>query len=394
MVAVIKLIFMGALKINVLLISFFSIFTAYGQYTVNTVNDVLLQEKVAKLKKSEEVQGFINRAQKAHVFQAKIDSIIYAKVKQDYQIAALKEHTKSTNKNLLITITDPKFDKNSCIRAYRKTVSTLLSKEQFQYIYKELLDLQIEREASQTYADLNEEYTITKESDTKVIKKWVLEYTTKAVLAQQYHAYNKKLSQTKYEEVLAEAADKYNEVLAQLKVASVNPLAVEETPEELFVKQAKIAGVTEAIANRIIALSKDTKKQIKAIEKLNKSNTPHIYLLETTKNSKDAVRKQFKGRLAQLINIQQFKKLFGEQLQEDIQTNITNQMQQITSVYPLNEAEYTDMESLVTDYVNKNLVAKHYYGYDKKLLKQKQKVIKFKFDSAYKKKIKAMIAAQ
>ena len=63
-------------------------------------------------------------------------------------------------------------------------------------------------------------------------------------------------------------------------------------------------------------------------------------------------------------------------------------MQQITSVYTLTDSQHKDMESLVTDYANKDILLKHYYAFDKKLLKQKQKVGKFKFDAAYKKKLK------
>ncbi len=386
---------MGGLKINVLLISLFAIFTAYGQYTINTVNNILLQEKVEELKNSKEVQKFITRAQKVKVTEAKIDSIIYAKVLRDYRIAALKNHSKATNKSLLITISDPKFDKNSAIREYRRTVSSLLTKDQFQYIYKELLDLQIEREATQTLQALQQEYLFKKDTDKQVIEKWVQQYTTKAVLEQQYHAYHKKLSQTKYQEVLTEAFDKYSEVLKQLNVAPLNPEApTPPTAAELFVEKAKSAGINEAIANRIIALSNEKKKRIKTIEKQNKANAPHIHLLETSRNSKDAVRDQFSAQLTQLISLQQFQKLFGDQLQEDIKMGIEQRMAQITSVYPLNDTQYIDMESLVADYINKDMLLRHYYSFDKRLLKQKQKVGKFKFDAAYKKKIKSITAAQ
>lgn len=382
---------MNALKNNLLPIVFFIFFASYSQYTINNLDRTALLEKVTELKKSQELQGFMERAQRVNVSSAKIDSIIYAKLVQDYRIAALKKHAKSTNKSFLINITDPKFDKNSIIRAYRKTISSLLTKNQFQFIYKELLDLQIVREAPKTLADLKKEYLLKKPSDIEVISKWVQQYTSTAVLEQQYYAYDKKLSQTKYGAVLKEAADKYVEVLQQLEVLLVNPLPVQETPEELFIEKAIKVGVNSAIANRIIELSKSTKSQIKAIEKQNKSNAPHIYLLETTKNSKDGVRKEFKKRLAQLISIQQFKKLFGDQLKEDIQEAIAYRMKQITSVYTLNETQYKDMESLVADYVTKDLLIQHYYGYDKKVKKQKQKVAKFKFDSAYKKKIQASL---
>lgn len=383
------------LKINLLILFFLTFFTSYSQYTINTIDAIELQQKAIEIKNSKTVEEFIKRAQETNVTEAKIDSIIYAKLLQDYRIAALKEHAKTTNKSFLINITDQKFDKNSFVREYRKTISSLLSKEQFQYVYKELLDLQIVREVPQTIAEIKKEYKLNKPSDRKVMRKWIEQYTLKAVTEQQYYGYDKKLSKSKYKEVLAEAALKYKEVLKQLKVDLVTPLPpIPETPEQLFVKKAKSVGVNESIAQRIIDLSNKTKAQIKGIEKLNKSDSPHIYILETSQNSKDGIRKNAQAYLTQLITINQFGELFGDQLAADIETGIKNRMQQIMSVYKLTDKQYEDMESLVSDYINKDILITHYYSFDKKLKKQKRKVTKFKFDAGYKKKIKTITESQ
>jgi len=377
---------MNVLQISSLFILFITCFTSYSQYAISSIDEVKLSERIEKIKQSEEAQIFFKSAEEAKIPRSKVDSIVYAKALRDYKIGALKKHSKNINKTFLIDIKDKKFDRNSFVSDFRRTVSSLLTQEQFKLLYKDLLNIQIEREAAITMADFNKKYVINKAKDIKVLKSWVDLYTSKAVLALQYHAYDKKLSELKYGEVLAEASEKYRELFSQLNIKAINPL--DASREELFVAKAKAAGINESIANRIIAASLETKKQIKGIDKINKWNSPYIHILETTQHRKRDVRNKFEAQLASLITIEQYKKLFGDQLKEDIELKIEYQMAQITSVYPLTDSQYEEIKILVSDYVNKDLLIYHYYSFDKKLRKEKQKVIKFKFDKSYKKKIK------
>lgn len=352
----------------------------------------IVKESINVKPEVDHVSTFIEKAKIVGISDDKAQNIAIKVQKLNEQLKDLKAKPKKANPPYLYTISDNSRNSAYLYKQFEAYLTTQVTIEQYKGLLWEQLEPKIEAVSNERFTEVLNKYALNKEEFSKkqetLVRKWVNKYVTDEIVTTRYYENKDALAKVKVKVIKAEADEKYRELLERI----TRKLVVAKDPDlriKKFMDNAEKQEIDYLKAYKILqaCLSYELKQEeLMATKKYEK---PFVYSLETNDNSKTKLRDAFKYFLTKNLSKEEYKKLFWEQLKPEADAKIKQKLHQIKDTYStIQGQDYNEVVDMISKHTLNQVVAEYYYSYDKKIAKQKVKALKYKFDKAYKSKIK------
>jgi len=280
----------------------------------------------------------IANAKKGAIKDQKVQELLFILIELRIALKQKQVAFSTWNQNHIIYIHDQEYNPGTIDGVYRKKIRELLTKNEYQAIFKSSLQGLIDSRYTKQSKELTELYELTPKEQT-IINKQIEHYITKEVIAWTYYKDQQGKAWQEVKNIKSEADEAYHKVLGKLRKA-------EKQKEEELVEELQITAQT---------IDDNAKGFLKFKEKY------LVYFHDNTK-SKDYVYRQFKKRMASLITLNQFQKLFKEQLLNRIDNETDKRVYEAAKIYNIEDPQQKEqLRDLFSKQVFKEITTKEYY---------------------------------
>lgn len=345
-----------------------------------------IAQRVWNIQNSETTIAFVEKASKAKIPRAEIDSLLFAKETFLFLGERIQDDASKRDSLYLFSENTGTLKRENFSR-YRKQLATILSQEQFYGLYKDIVDTRAKRVVQHQLNALTETYLVnkvTKEAITHAIAPICKEVS----LVEAYFMYDKKLAQYQKHLLEKQLAILIEEKTESLEKRQEESLFTSKDPRKIaFVKTAQKAGIQDSLIIEIVDRIKSLDKELDAIKKEQGVNHPdHLYTpYDHTFKSSEAYA-EFETYLTSVLSIGQYRWLFWEQLSPKIEALAQAKFIALAKKYDLDDIEEKNKKLLkkwIKTFVGDELVVSHYYFRESSLAEVKVRRIQVKAENKY-----------
>ncbi len=160
----------------------------------------------------------------------------------------------------------------------------------------------------------------------------------------------------------------------------------EATEKERFYKKAEKAGLNEEKTVAVWTLLEEKKaalEAIKASRKAEKSSVGFDFSEASSNRTNGEIKKEFAEKLSKTLTQKEYAKLLGSNFKKKAEKDAGKELKGILEGYSLTEEQEKELSKKVLQYHLNKLVTGAYYSYNKKLNKQKQSVLRYRYEKDY-----------
>lgn len=336
---------------------------------------------------------FLAKAKKAGIAEGKAKEIVEKILILNDKLEKAKALSKTRNPENLYTLDDENYHASYLHEQFEAYLTSQLTLKEYTALFWDQLAPKIELATEERFTEVLKDFNVSiKGKKAEVIKKWVNRYVQEELITKRYYAYESSLANVKVKAIQHEAKQKYQEVIFKTTGLLVSEKNAEPRVKS-FLANAEKQGVAPVKAHKIMRACLEYELKQEELMASRKYDKHFIYSIGTSNNDKNKIRDSFRLYLTKHLSKEEYRKLFWEQLAPEIKQRTKLKLQKVQDVYSFQGQDYNEIQSMLEKQVENEIVAEHYYGYDKKIAKQKVKALNYKFDNEYKNKITQLTKA-
>lgn len=256
-----------------------------------------------------------------------------------------------------------------------RTLSEILTIEQFKQLFLPQLDARIQILANDKFNLLKKRYKFTTDQEAK-LKKLLYETTSNEILIKEYYNYNDSLSWNNYTEEKIKSSDKERELLK-----SFGLFYSKNTKTDVLIKKLQEAKIdSERIDLILKAIQTEQERQDKREKTWRENQKDYLVQFHDEGDVEDKIRMDFRQELCTILRYDEFKTVFVSQMQNRIIRNTEKEFQTLKAAYKLTDAQYEEIKKLVLEKNTEKIVTEEYYKYSYELYQQKLRAVEYRHE--------------
>jgi len=333
----------------------------------------------------------ITRAKEADIPISKINKLIQFCLEKQSDDAKYKLDFQEWKQDYVIYMHPNEYNLNTINQDFRKKLVSLLTKDEFTTLFNDAFLYRYERAKAIAWEGLNEQYDIPDKYKPN-LRSIVDYYAEERINVLEYNKDNEHKAYTKVNELLEERKSAIHKALVGFEIIDNKQEVVLKNADDsrlpLFTKRAQEAGVSQKNIDLLVKAIKLKKKEDKEYgKKFNAWKAKNIVYYHDNETGNHATSVRLKKRIAAILTVEQFEKMFFSQFQERIERRAKEKIRQTL----LKHEELTnipealsEVKQAIKNNTRKEMILYNFYVYDRRYAMQKVNALKYKNEKALK----------
>lgn len=263
------------------------------------------------------------------------------------------------------------YDNKKFIRA----LSEIVTIDQFRKMFQPQLEYRIKRIADEKWELSKDKYKLTPDQERKY-KALLYENTVNEIMVREYYNYDADLSWNNYTEEKLKSSRKELEL-----IKSFGQLYSQNAKTDVLLKKLTAAKVDPERINQILlALQVLQERYDKRLKNWRENDAANIFNFHDPGEEEYTIYLDFREKLSKILSIEEFKTVFLSQLQNRILRESDKEFKILKATYTLSDAQYNEVEKLVTQKNTEKVVTEEYYKYSYELYQQKLRAVEYRHE--------------
>ena len=347
-------------------------------------NDIALGSKTMQ---SEQWQDFTIRAKEAGLPDRTIQDIKTLYLEKESRLAQYKEEQRKLSSTSILSFWDKDFSEQTIRQDFKKNLLTLITREQYAALFKNVLESRIEREYQEKLAFFTSLYQPNIEQADKIAP-ILRENATHEVITEEYYSYDFGEQHIRRMETRHESASKFREGVIAV---GLSYRGVEEDQEKIknFSDKAKLAGINHLRVRYLSQLIAEREYQYNLAKYRSADDAKRRAVTFWFKElDRQGIKEEFRKKLSESLSLKEFTTIFGDDLKAYVDKKTVNEMRFITEEYTLDDKQQDKIHELVLAKNQEEAAVLQYYFYNRRLKAQKSREINYAFEKKYHKLLK------
>ena len=278
--------------------------------------------------------------------------------------------------------------KENIQKEFVKNLQEVITYEQFKALFASELTDQISREHRQKIAAIENEYDLSKDHMDQISE--VLYYNAvEEIITDEYNKYDYQIAYQKRQEVLKNQSipkleSKLKELGYSTKESSTNQKV------DRFIATARKAKIPESKIKAVLKYVEDFQtKEAARGAKWVADNQKYLLEFYFEYDSREGLKKIMRNGIREILTLEEFTKLFSEQLMPHVEILTKDFMEKETKKYSFEPKQFKEIKKLVRSRYLKEVFTQQYYDYDYERRDRKVRVITYAFQKEYRKKMES-----
>ena len=283
-------------------------------------------------------------------------------------------------------------DKETTIKYYDqkfiKSLSEIISIEQFKQIFLPQFDSRIQLIANDKLYLLKKRYKFTNDQEAK-LKKLLYDTTANEIVTKEYYNYDDNLSWNNFTEEKIKSSDKERELLKNFGL-----FYSKNTKTDNLIKKLNDANVDSGRIHQILlALQILQERNDKRLKTWRENDATNVINFHDPDDDEYPIYLEFREQLSKILTIEEFETVFVSQMQNRIIRDSKKEFQTLRVTYNLTEQQYSEIEKLILKKNTEKVVTEEYYKYSYELYQQKLRAVEYRHEKGIRETVQKMTAS-
>ncbi|GAB1857130.1 hypothetical protein MHTCC0001_19660 [Flavobacteriaceae bacterium MHTCC 0001] len=341
-------------------------------------------------------KALVNTAKNINFDASKLSEIIRLYVEREHQLKEF-EFTRSNAiayANDLIDFHQYTYDSRAIHEVFSEKIAQLLSIEDYTALFESALKPIIDRASKKRLDLITKNYNVKDQNHLKSLKSITDQYAKDKIMVQHYYTYDNKELHIARVNLMIKEDEAIEKTIAGFGTKQTNTMDISfDARAPLFVKRAKEAGISDEKIKRLMYAIKDYKiKKEKYYEDFAIWQSKYLVYYYHSEATPEHYQKQLKRRIAEIMSIEEFEKMFLHQFNGRIDLKANARIGKLRMTYrKLSSSQLQKLTDMIREQVKDEFVLYEYYSYDHEDAIQKVRALKYKFDKKYKEALQEII---
>jgi hypothetical protein len=300
-------------------------------------------------------------------------------------IAQFKKEQEEQNANYPITFQNPQATVKYNNQLLIKSLSNLISLEQFKKLFLPQLQSQIQRQANDKIFFFTEKYSFTSEQLSK-LKKMCYQTTENEIIVREYYNYDDTISKDNYEEEKIRSAKNELELFE-----SFGLLYSKDSKTDTLIKKLKELHIEQNQINKILtALQKRSERMANHDKVWRVNDTTSVIEFYDEGDSQFKFDMEVRQEVAKALKIEEFRTVFEPSFKERITRESQKEFNVTKTAYNLTEQQNKEIYNLITEKNTEKVITEEYYKFSYYLYEQKLRAVEYRHEKTIREAIQKM----
>lgn len=297
--------------------------------------------------------------------------------KRDKAITAINEQYEEQNKNYPITFQDPEFTVKYQNQLLIRSLSKLLTIEQFKKMFLPQLKSQIERITDDRILHFKNKYKFTSEQLSK-LKKLCYQNTESEIITKQYYSYDETISKDNYEEEKVKSSKRELELFE-----SFGLFYSQDAKTDALIKNLQKLNVESPQINKILsALQKRKERMIYHDRVWRVNDSTCVIDFYDDGDSQFKIDMELREEISKALKIEEFRTVFEPAFKERISRQALKEFNVTKAAYNLNQNQQDEIYKLIVEKNTEKIITEEYYKFSYYLYEQKLRAVEYRHEKA------------
>lgn len=351
---------------------------------------LFLQISIARCQEPEnQLSSFESSLQNSGLSKEAINRIKSLAVKKNESIARNQKLQSELDAKYFVQFKDDEIEDEYANKKFLKSLSEIISIEQFRKIFLPQLQYRIERVSGEKWELDKEKYKLTKEQE-KQFRKLLFENTVNEIMVREYYSYDDNLSWNSYTEEKIKSSNKEFNL-----IKSFGLLYSKNSKTDNLLKSLTAAKVDDDRINIILAALQDLElRNDNRLKTWRENDQANIFNFHDPGDDEYPIYLEFREKLSKTLKIEEFKTAFISQLEKRIKRESDREFKSIKANYPLSGSQYDEIEKMVIEKNTEKVVTEEYYKYSYELYQQKLRAVEYRHEKSFREAIQKFNGAK
>lgn len=325
----------------------------------------------------------ISMAKKAGLDDTKVNAIQELLKERNDQFSEYQRLKEERESKYILSFNDDDFNEESINNEFRKKLTEIVNLEEFEKIFFEQLEGRVNRITDKKLQEAKSKYDFSKKQEND-LKKILYANTLKEEMIKEYYAYDKDYAWNQY----IEYRDKFN-VNLNNHLKDWGFVTTKNKKTDYLIQKAREAGIDEKRIQQIMdAIIERDLKYEERLRTWRKNDTRYAIYFHDEGFTDHQIRMDLRKELHDILNYDEFKVVFLEQMQPWIDREVENDFFKIRDAYRLTNTQLEEVKNFLNEKITAKVITKEYYNFNYDLYQQKLRAVEYRHEKNFRDMIK------
>lgn len=325
----------------------------------------------------------IAMAKKAGLDNTKVNTIQEFLKERNSQVSQYQKLKEERESKYILSFNDDDFNEESINNEFRKKLTEIINLEEFEKIFFEQIEGRVNRITEKKLQEEKSKYKLSKKQE-EDLKKILYANTLKEEMIKEYYAYDKDYAWNQY----IEYRDRLN-INLNNHLKDWGFVTTKNKKTDYLIQKVREAGVDEKRVQKIMdaIVSRDLKYE-ERLRTWRQNDAKYAIYFHDEGTTEHQIRMDLRKELNEILNYDEFKAIFLEQMQPWIEREVNEEYKKIKNSYQITAAQSSQILEFLNEKIETKILTKEYYNFNYNLYQQKLRAVEYRYEKRFRDMVK------